>query len=99
MQKLRLGQVLRNQLEHRRRVAQAKHAQTQTPASANTEPVEDIESYGQGLPPLIGGLGGPTNYYGLHTASWGTWESELVAPEHSVYQPNMGHPAFWRYPD
>ena len=93
MARLNLGQVLRNQLEHRRRAA----SQTQ-PANTNAEPYEDVEFFGQGIAPSIAGTQGP-NYYGLHTASWNTWMSELAAPDDTVYQPNMEHPCFWRYPD
>ena len=87
MSRLSLGQVLRNQLEHRRREALAAQAQTKT---SNTTQAPDryyTEVFGHGMTPNIAGSRGP-NYYGLHTASWNTGMRELAAPQDEVSQAN-----------
>ena len=68
MARLSLGQVLRNQLEHRRREANATQGQ------ASAEQTTDryyTELFGQGVPPNIAGSRRP-DYHGVHTATWHT---------------------------
>ena len=100
MRRVGLGQILRNQFEHRRREALSQAIYT-----SRQEPNEDgrfySQTFGQGVPPNNAGSRGE-NPYALHTATWYSWFRHLESPplpRAQKYHPNMENLAFWRYPD
>ena len=84
-----LGQVLRNQLEHRRRAAQQIQTPNTSPTSTSStgHVVRDISDH-DSLNVWTGDS--PSQQY------WNTWVEEVATPQINDNKPGMDNPCSWR---